>query len=53
MCEDCWSGPIIGLIIVWLLFLFVVIDLASDMELGEWISDWLKSWIRRLPHPKY
>jgi len=48
-----WTGPIIGIIIVSLLFLYVVIDLAADMELSERISSWLKSWIRRLPHPRY
>lgn len=51
MCEDCWSGPMIGLIIVWLLFLYIVVDLATDMELGDWVSSWLKHWLDKLPRP--
>ena len=53
VCTSCWNtGMIIFLCIVWLFFIFLIIQLASEWEFGEWISDWVKSLIRKLPHPK-
>lgn len=43
---------IVFIIIISLFFLFLIIECASEWELGEWISDWVKSLIRKLPHPK-
>lgn len=52
-CTSCWSvGMAIFLCIVWLFFIFLIIQIASDWEFGEWIWDWIKSWIKGLPHPK-